>query len=1099
LSVEVETIAAEQARGVAEELLRIARRGGTEADFRREAARILEDAAKKAGMDISPRDEYSVASGRIDSLYNKLVIEYKAPGKLKESNEGRTNQEIIAQTQGYILDVAKKQKKEAHRLAGVVTDGCYFIFIRRFGESWAVDEPEAVNATSTERFLRLLFTLSKGAALIPENLIENFGPETMRAWRAVRALYQALHRHTSRDKGNPLVVKLFEQWRVFFGEATDYKEWSARIESKKEFRKFVAGMKLDPNYVEAPKVFFALHTYYALLIKLVASLAAARFAGGGTTVPFAEFAGKEGDALKEVFVELERGGLFRQYGIRNFLEGDFFGWYTAAWDAQIEEAVTKIIHGKDGLSEYDPGTLELAPENARDLLKNLYHSLLPKEIRHDLGEYYTPDWLAEHVIRQTLGDADLGDATKRVLDPACGSGTFLVLLIKFIKERAAKKRQPPEKTLELILQNVVGFDLNPLAVIAARTNYLLALGDLLRHRKGDIDIPVYQCDSILAPSRGSKLFDGNVYPMETSVGEFRVPAIFAARERLDALANELDQAVEDGISADAFLARLAKNPAAALDSEEMKAAKEELLGLYSKLKELHDNGLNGVWARIIKNAFAPLFIEPCHYVVGNPPWVNWENLPDRYRERTMPLWQHYGLFPKFESGMRTILGSAKYDISMLFVYVAADRYLRRGGRLGFVISQSLFKASGAGQGFRRFILPDRTPIGVCEADDFVTIAPFEGATNRTASLVVARGKNIGYPMPYVVWRKTISGRGSRVPFDAQFQDVFSRRLRSLRWCAAPVSVSDETSAWLTVRKGALEPLRKVLGTSSYQGRAGTSTGGANAVFWVSITGVRPGGALMIANITERAKRQVPKTQASVEAELVYPLLRGLDVNRWQATTDAHILLTHKEGERLKAIPIKEMQSDFPKAFSYLNKFEKLLRSRAAFKRYFKEDAPFYSIFNIGDYTFSPWKVVWREVANDVNAAVVHTGDCGGARKTVVPDHTCILVDCGSRDEAHYVCAVLNSSPARLSIQQYIVLHPDPHVLENIKVPRFVPKNRIHEKLAELSQQAHAAAAKGKDEEVKGIEAEVDKWAAKLWGLTGEELAEILASLEEARS
>ena|SRR5258708_36952533 len=131
-------------------------------------------------------------------------------------------------------------------------------------------------------------------------------------------------------------------------------------------------MKLDPKYVEAPKVFFALHTYYALLIKLVASLAAARFAGG-TKKPFADFSGKEGDELKGAFAQLEQGGLFRQYGIRNFLEGDFFGWYVTAWDAHIEEAVGKLIQR---LSEYDPGTLELAPENARDLLKNLYHSLL---------------------------------------------------------------------------------------------------------------------------------------------------------------------------------------------------------------------------------------------------------------------------------------------------------------------------------------------------------------------------------------------------------------------------------------------------------------------------------------------------------------------------------------------------------------------------------------------------------------------------------------------------------------------------------------------------------------------------------------------------
>ena len=264
MSVEVEAIAAEQARGVAVELLRIAKRGGTEADFRREAARLLEEAGARAGLTIVPRDEFSVARGRVDSVYNRLVLEYKRPGVIRESNEGARNQDVIQQVKDYILDVAKRERREAQRLAGVATDGFFFIFVRRVGEGWSVDDPAPVNPASTERFLRLLFSLSAGAALVPENLVEDFGPKTFRAQRAVRALYTALH--ASR---HPLVIKLFEQWRLFFSEATDYKEWAERIESKEEFRSFVKGMGLEPKYAEAPKVFFALHTYYALLIKLI--------------------------------------------------------------------------------------------------------------------------------------------------------------------------------------------------------------------------------------------------------------------------------------------------------------------------------------------------------------------------------------------------------------------------------------------------------------------------------------------------------------------------------------------------------------------------------------------------------------------------------------------------------------------------------------------------------------------------------------------------------------------------------------------------------------------------------------------------------------
>ena len=271
---DIDKIAGAQAKIVARELLETARRGGTEADFRREAALILDRAAVAAGLEIMPRDEFAVACGRVDSLYNRLILEYKKPGILAANNSNRANIAVISQIKDYIRDVAKREKREANRLAGVATDGFFYIFVRQVGEGWSVDDPTPVNSASTELFLRLLFSLCTGAALVPENLVEDFGPRTLRAQRAVRALYQALE--SGKD---PLVGKLFEQWKMFYSEATDYANWAEHIESKDEFRSFIRGVGIDAKKADAATVFYALHTYYALLIKLVAWLAAARFAG----------------------------------------------------------------------------------------------------------------------------------------------------------------------------------------------------------------------------------------------------------------------------------------------------------------------------------------------------------------------------------------------------------------------------------------------------------------------------------------------------------------------------------------------------------------------------------------------------------------------------------------------------------------------------------------------------------------------------------------------------------------------------------------------------------------------------------------------------
>jgi hypothetical protein len=507
---------------------------------------------------------------------------------------------------------------------------------------------------------------------------------------------------------------------------------------------------------------------------------------------------------------------------------------------------------------------------------------------------------------------------------------------------------------------------------------------------------------------------------------------------------------------------------------------------------LHDQGLNGVWARIIKNAFAPLFIEPCDYIVGNPPWVNWENLPDAYRRSTMPLWEHYRLFPKRDKAMHTILGQAKYDISTLMTYVSVDTYLRSGGKLGFVLPQNLFKTSGAGQGFRCFRLPDNTDFAPLVVEDMVELNPFEGATNRTSVAVFVKGKQVRYPVSYQYWKKRGSGRGSAIAFDTPYEEVTKEKITFQVQQAVPIDPSDATSAWLTARPKCLRILQRLSGGSTYIARKGV-TCSVNGVFWMSIQGPRPGGLVIAANVTERAKKALTTTQAALESDLLYPLVRGRDVSRWLATPEISILLTHKQGMRLNAIPEAEMQKKYPKAWGYLSRFESVLRKSGIYRRYFKPTDPFYSVFNIGDYTFASHKVVIREIAGSLTAAVV--GQREG--KPCVPDHKLVTVEARSADEAHYLCSILNSAPARLYVGSYVLnTQFSTHILERLTVPAFSRTDPVHMKLARLSAEAHKAAAKGETAEVMKIEEEVDRTAARLWGLSDDDLAEIKRSLEE---
>jgi len=84
----------------------------------------------------------------------------------------------------------------------------------------------------------------------------------------------------------------------------------------------------------------------------------------------------------------------------------------------------------------------------------------------------------------------------------------------------------------------------------------------------------------------------------------------------------------------------------------------------------------------------------------------------------------------------------------------------------------------------------------------------------------------------------------------------------------------------------------------------------------------------------------------------------------------------------------------------------------------------------------------------------------------------------------------------MAVQAYIVLHPDPHILDHIRIPKYDPADPVHRALAETSKEAHQAAAQGDEARLREIEERIDTLAARLWNLTDKELAEIHRSLAE---
>ncbi len=158
-----------------------------EAEFRSRFSHVLTDFAADCGIPLEVREEYALATGRLDAAYNRLIIEYEPPGSLRADIAHGHTAHAIQQVKDYLLGVAAKDREKIHRLAGVAVDGHFFVFVRHVGGQFVVERPVQVNEFTTRRFLRLLVSLTSGKALLPENLIQDFGSQTETAERVARA------------------------------------------------------------------------------------------------------------------------------------------------------------------------------------------------------------------------------------------------------------------------------------------------------------------------------------------------------------------------------------------------------------------------------------------------------------------------------------------------------------------------------------------------------------------------------------------------------------------------------------------------------------------------------------------------------------------------------------------------------------------------------------------------------------------------------------------------------------------------------------------------------------------------------------------------
>jgi len=393
---------------------------------------------------------------------------------------------------------------------------------------------------------------------------------------------------------------------------------------------------------------FLQHTYLTILVKAIAARVL--------------------DLAVDDPAEMLSGRLLMNEGIVGAVEADFFDWPLLA------EGGAELVRSLAG------GTARFRLRDVEvDVLKSLYESLIDPEERHDLGEYYTPDWLAARVVAAAIPRP----LEQRVLDPSCGSGTFLFHALRRLIAAGREAGVSPADIVATCADRVFGIDVHPVAVALARVTWLLALGDLVQDRPPTLSVPVYMGDSMqwnLRPLGASAEVLVDVPPNDPPL---RIPAGLASDQILfERALDELNRGLDSLAEPEAIRDAIARAGATAEDAA-------LLARTFAQLKQLFLDGRNHIWTFILRNLLRPVWLShPDHradVLIGNPPWIVYRHLSAEMKDRLREALQSYNLW---------VGGSlaTHQDMFALFWARGAERYLRQGGTLALVLPYAALNA-----------------------------------------------------------------------------------------------------------------------------------------------------------------------------------------------------------------------------------------------------------------------------------------------------------------------------------------------------------------------------------------------------------------------
>ena len=373
-----------------------------------------------------------------------------------------------------------------------------------------------------------------------------------------------------------------------------------------------------------------------------------------------------------------------------------------------------------------------------DVLRPLYERFVDETDRKVFGEFYTPDWLAELIVREICDDAWCDQAAtealsahrkgidvtgKGVLDPTCGSGTFLYFAAKRLLNAMDRQHALNSQKAAAVCLLVHGIDIHPVAAEIARATLLRALP--AEPPRGKLSLRIHEGDALMLHGGGAlfRQSDDLIHISTPQGREISLPRAFADQP---AFADDLRRLIESAIGH----VPLPADILAVLKEEDQEVVRK----CHEAFQEIVQEEGNSVWTWFIRNITGPhrLSRKKVDRIVANPPWVKMSAIQAKRRKADLEAFAARDDIDLWAGGKQ----APHLDIAQLFVKSCRQEYLQSpdADPAAWLVKKSALRG-GNWQKFRNWHHEDEV---LAQTLDLEKLQPFGGGDARRSCVLFER-------------------------------------------------------------------------------------------------------------------------------------------------------------------------------------------------------------------------------------------------------------------------------------------------------------------------------------------------------------------------